>query len=100
MEPLGDRLALVGRHIQRARAAIESDRGSSPVLKAVVLEFERKFEKMSQAQPTRESIVELEQAADSANVAAKADAGAADETRKLVDLAHTAICLIKHEGQV
>ena len=100
MEPLSDRLAMVGRHIQRALSAIDADRGASPVLKAVVVEFERKFEKMRQAQPTREGIVELEQAADSANIAAKADPGAADETRQLVDVAHTSICLIKHEGQV
>ncbi len=99
MEPLADRLALLGRHIQRALAAIEGDEQASPVLKAVMLEFERKFEKLRQAAPTREGIVEVEQAADSANVAARADGGANEETRKLVDLAHTSICLIKHEDK-
>jgi hypothetical protein len=96
MEGLDERLALVGRHIERAIAAIEVDVKASPVLKAVVLEFQRKFQKASGA-VGRESVVELEQAADSANVAAKADPGASEATRKAVDLAHTSICLLKAE---
>ena len=42
-------------------------------------------------------IVELEQAGDSAKVAAEADTGASADSRKLVDLAHHAICVLKHE---
>jgi hypothetical protein len=97
MEPLADRLALVGRHIERAIAVIEGDSKASPVLKAVVLEFQRKFRKASGA-VGRESIVELEQAADSANIAAKADPGASEATQKAVDMAHTSICLLKAEA--
>jgi hypothetical protein len=39
----------------------------------------------------------MEQAADSARVAAEADSGSAAETRKAVSVAHNAICLLKHE---
>ena len=42
-------------------------------------------------------IIELEQAGDSAKVAAEADAGASADSKKLVDLAHHAICVLKHE---
>jgi hypothetical protein len=83
----------------------QKDPGASPVLRAVLLEFQKKAVKANatlasatSSTAAREAVVEVEQAADSANVAAAADAGAAESTRKAVDLAHKAICLIKHEG--
>jgi hypothetical protein len=94
MEPLADRLALVGRHIERAIAAIEDDAKASPVLKAVVLEFQRKFQKASGA-VGRETVVELEQAADSAKIGALADPAAAARTKELITVAHDAICMLK-----
>ena len=102
-EPLADRLALLRRHIDRATAALASDAAASPVLRAVVGEFDKKLAKTMAGLPgaagaaARELIIELEQAADSAKVAAQADAGASADSKKLVDLAHHAICVLKHE---
>ena len=103
MEPLADKLALLRRHIDRATAALASDTTASPVLRAVVGEFDRKLAKATAGLPSasavaaRELILEVEQAADSAKVAAEADPGASADSRKLVDLAHHAICVLKHE---
>ena len=104
METLADKLALLGRHVERAVAALGSDRGASPVLVAVVHEFEAKFKKASaglasDSAHARDYVVEVEQAADSARVGAMADRGITEETRKLIDLAHHAICLIKFEDK-
>jgi hypothetical protein len=105
MEPLLDRLALVERHIARAVEAAGADSGASPVLGAVIREFQSKARKArgvlttaSNGSASREAVVEVEQAGDSANVAAIADPGASKTTREAVALAHNAICLIKHEG--
>jgi hypothetical protein len=48
-------------------------------------------------QTTREFIFEVEQAADSAKVAAEADQGVADDTRKSVLDAHMSLCMLKGE---
>lgn len=105
MESLLERLTLVDRHVARAVEAVEGDRGASPVLLAVLLEFRKKAEKARATltnAPTaiaaREAVVEVEQAADSANVAAAADPGVAEATRKAVEVAHKAMCLVKYEG--
>ena len=99
MEPIADRLQLVDKHVSRAVAAADADEGASPVLRAVVREFQRKVGKALASagggEVAREAVVEVEQAGDSANVAAKADSGASPDTRKAIDLAHTAICLLK-----
>lgn len=103
METLTDKLALLGRHIDRATAALAADRGASPVLIAVVRELARKYQKTAAGLPgaderlARELVVEVEQAADSAKAAASADPGLAEETRHLVEVAHDAICLVKFE---
>jgi len=98
MESLDERLALIHRHIQRAVDATSAP-GVSPVLAAVVGEFRLKSEKLRMSgTPTREGIVELEQAGDSARVAAAADPGANAEVKRLVGVAHDSICLLKHEG--
>jgi hypothetical protein len=105
MEALIDRLALVERHVARAVEAARADSTASPVLVAVVLEFQRKAEKAHETlsaaadrTAAREAVVEVEQAADSANVAAAADPAASEATRKAVEVAHKAMCLIKYGG--
>jgi hypothetical protein len=103
METLSDKLALIGRHIERATAALAADSTVSPVTRAVLGEFARKHQKASAGlagatdQAARELVVELEQAGDSANVAALADAGAGADSRKAVEIAHNSICVLKFE---
>ncbi|HVW24123.1 MAG TPA: hypothetical protein VHC69_02065 [Polyangiaceae bacterium] len=105
MESLIERLTLVERHVTRAIETVRSDSAASPVLLAVVLEFQRKAQKAHAAlssgvdtRAAREAVVEVEQAADSANVAAAADPSASEATRKAIEVAHKAMCLIKVEG--
>lgn len=87
--------------IERAAQAVEQDSGASPVLRAVVNEFRQKSEKASgsgsAAAPVRDAVIELEQAADSAKVAANADPGIAGATREAVVAAHDRICTLKAE---
>ena len=103
METLADKLALIGRHIDRATAALASDHAASPVTRAVVGEFARKHAKAVAALPAanerdaRELVVEVEQAGDSAKVASEADVGASADSKKLVGIAHDSICVLKHE---
>jgi hypothetical protein len=100
-EPLSDQLALIRRHLDRATTAVATS-GSS-VARAVLGEFSRKLEKAaaampaSSAQTSRELIVEVEQAGDSALVAARADTAMSEDARKLVEIAHNAICVLKAE---
>jgi len=65
------------------------------VLTAVVSEFAKKAEKAAAAGDERAAVIELEQAGDSAKVAAEADTGLADATRDAVLEAHLAICIAK-----
>ena len=62
---------------------------------AVVSEFAKKAEKAAVAEDERTAVIELEQAGDSAKVAAEADAGVSDATRDAVLEAHLAICIAK-----
>jgi hypothetical protein len=88
-----------------ALAAVQEDAAASPVLAAVVGEFHRKAQKAvgaladadgrSAERTARETIVELEQAADSANYAAAADPGAAEETKAVIFAAHGMVCVFK-----
>ena len=84
-----------------ALAAAQGDAAASPVLAAVVAEFHRKAQKAlsvlasADERTARETIVELEQAADSANYAAAADPGAAGATKEAVYAAHGAVCVFK-----
>ena len=85
----------------RALELVEADPTASPVLVAVVEELSRKAKKahvpITGGGPTsmREAIIEVEQAADSAKVAAEADAGAREQTRQAVLNAHLTICTLK-----
>ena len=102
MESIAESLEPTDRHIARAVDAAGADGGASPVLRAVLGEFQRKAAKaraaLTAGHEPREPVVELEQAADSARVAAQADPGAAPATKELVDVAHMAICLLKSRG--
>jgi hypothetical protein len=64
-------------------------------LTAVVGEFAAKAAKAVAAEDERGAVIELEQAGDSAKVAAEADAGVGDATRQAVLDAHLAICVAK-----
>lgn len=87
--------------VDRAVQALKEDAGSSPVLAAVVQELEKKMWRVryslseADAATIREAVVELEQAADSAKVAAEADMGAKEETRTAIIAAHDHICQMK-----
>ena len=82
-----------------AARRVEADGGASPVLVAVVREFQAKLAKAEQQArggvPGRDLVIELEQAGDSAKAAAEADPGVADDTRESVLAAHLAICMVK-----
>ena len=96
-----ERLTRIHEQINAAAGAVEHDAGASPVLGAVVNELARKAQKAIDALPAaddtglRASIVEVEQAADSAKAAAEADAGVSDAARQAVIDAHLSICILK-----
>ena len=85
--------------ISDAARQVEADRGASPVLAAVIREFQAKLAKAEKqttdGAPGRDSVMELEQAGDSAKVAAEADTGLSREARESVLAAHLAICKLK-----
>lgn len=85
--------------ISGAASQVETDAGASPVLVAVVREFQAKLakveEKAADGVPGHDSVIELEQAGDSAKAAAEADEGLAGATRDSVLAAHLAICKLK-----
>jgi hypothetical protein len=85
--------------ITDALREVEADRGASPVLVAVVREFQSKLAKAEKhaidGLPDRDSVLELEQAGDSAKAAAEADTGMSSDSRESVLAAHLAICMLK-----
>jgi hypothetical protein len=85
--------------IKGAASRVEADAGASPVLVAVVSEFRTKLAKAEEQAaggvPSHDSLIELEQAGDSAKAAAEADEGLASVTRDSVLAAHLAICKLK-----
>ena len=96
-------LAEVAKKVATATEAVNSDGGSSPVLKAVVNEFEaksRKAGRVGDAAQSRDAVIELEQAGDSAKAAAEGDPGIAAGTRESVLDAHLAICLLKQASDL
>jgi hypothetical protein len=82
-----------------AARQVAADGGASPVLVAVVREFQAKLAKaethVTGGVLDRDSVMELEQAGDSAKAAAEADAGLSSDTRESVLAAHLAICMLK-----
>jgi hypothetical protein len=99
MVDIMSRLDDVKQKTASALAATDGDAGASPVLVAVVREFDAKATKATSASngQARDAVIELEQAADSARAAASADPGLADATRQVVEDAHLAICILKTE---
>ena len=85
--------------IKTAVDRVGADGGASPVLVAVVKEFQAKLAKAEQhtvdGAPGNDSVIELEQAGDSAKAAAEADTGASSDARESVLAAHLAICKLK-----
>jgi hypothetical protein len=92
---VAERLREIRTKIETAADAVRADQGASPVLTAVVGEFAAKAEKAAGAGDERAAVIELEQAGDSAKVAAEADTGVTDATREAVLDAHLAICITK-----
>ena len=82
-----------------AARQVEADGGASPILVAIVREFQTKLAKTEKlgtdGVPDRDSVIELEQAGDSAKAAADADTRLAPEVRESVLAAHLAICKLK-----
>ena len=97
MTTITEKLREVRAKIDTAAGAVRTDQGASPVTVAVVSEFAKKAEKASRAEDERGAVIELEQAGDSAKVAAEADSGVSDATRQAVLGAHLAICVAKSE---
>ena len=97
------RLAEVKVKTADALRTAEADPGASVVLVvAVVREFDKKADKSERATrprrpAARDSVIELEQAGDSAKAAVEADMGASEATRQMVQDAHLAICILKTE---
>jgi hypothetical protein len=85
--------------INGAAREVEADKGASPVLVAVVREFQAKLAKAERnaeaGVPAHDSVMELEQAGDSAKAAAEADPGVSGGARESVLAAHLAICKLK-----
>lgn len=82
--------------VERAVSLTKGDAGASAVLVAVVEEFGRKMQKALKSNGNvRESVVEVEQAADSAKYAAEADDGLGDDAKKAIISAHDRICVLK-----
>jgi hypothetical protein len=95
MATTAERLREVRSKIDNAVDVVRADAGASPVLVAVVSEFAAKAQKAARADDERGAVIELEQAGDSAKVAAEADTGVSDTTRDAVLDAHLAICIAK-----
>jgi hypothetical protein len=89
----------VTEKIALAAGQVEADNGASPVMIAIVKEFQAKLAKAqthaADGVPDHDSVIELEQAGDSAKVAAEADPGLSSVTRESVLAAHLAICKLK-----
>ena len=89
----------VGTRIGEAARQVEADGNASPVLVAVVREFQAKLAKAEalaqDGEPGHDSVIELEQAGDSAKAAAEADVGLSSDARESVLAAHLAICKLK-----
>jgi hypothetical protein len=86
--------------------ALAAEQDASPVLVAVVEEFRRKYAKTrpvilgSDERLARESLIELEQAADSARYAALADPGVSEERRDLIVDTHDWVCTYTVTGKL
>ncbi len=96
---LTSRLDAVKASTAEALRTTEADRDASVVTVAVVREFDTKADKSRHPgnDAPRDSVIELEQAGDSAKAAAEADPGLGSVAREAVLAAHLAICILKTE---
>lgn len=95
------RLGEVKNKTAAALRATEADTGASVVTVAVVREFDKKADTANR-QPevdgsARDSVIELEQAGDSAKAAVEADPDLGRDAFQAVQDAHLAICILKTE---
>ena len=103
MRKFREQLTDIHGQILHAVQAAEADPGATPALKAVVKEFHLTAHRaMGEAstvdeETTRTSIAELEQAGDSAKVAATASDGISGAMGKAIVAAHDAISALKAE---
>lgn len=101
IDKISDLLTDVEDKVETAMHAVQNDQQASPAMRAVMGEFHEKCLKMindleeAEEEPIREHIVELEQAADSARVAAEAEIKLSDKTRSAVLAAHDMVCAMK-----
>ncbi len=93
------RLDEVKAKTAQALSACEADADASVVTIAVVREFDSKADKAGRLgdDSARDSVIELEQAGDSAKAAAEADLGLGAAAREAVLDAHLVICILKTE---
>jgi hypothetical protein len=95
------RLGEVKNRTAEALRATEADGGASVVTLAVVREFDVKAEKANRRPQgdgsARDSVIELEQAGDSAKAAVEADPALGRDAFQAVQDAHLAICVLKTE---
>jgi hypothetical protein len=103
MENILERLRHNDRLVEYALLKLEGDWGSSAVLNAVVKELQDKSHKAlrglkdADELSIRDRIIEVEQAAVSAKVAAEAAKGLSDDTRQAVVDAYMSYCLLKSD---
>ena len=105
MNDVSTRLAGVRSKLTAAVDAVEDDASASRVLVAVVREFDAKLaraesraaDEASHNGAVRDAIVEAEQAADSAKVAAEADPNVGGDARQAVLDSHYIMCVLKAE---
>ncbi len=97
------RLTDIEGKIDRAAAQLKSDAGASSAFKAVFDELHRKAREArdgvrgADENSIREQLIEVEQAADSAKLAAKADERISGSTRAAVLAIHDSLCAMKAE---
>jgi hypothetical protein len=101
IDKISELLADVEDRVETAMHAVQNDQNATPAMRAVMGEFHEKCLKAvndldeAEDEPIREHIVELEQAADSARVAAEAEMKLSDKTRSAVLAAHDMVCALK-----
>ena len=92
------RLGEVKNKTAAALRATEADTGASVVTVAVVREFDKKADSQPEGDKSaRDSVIELEQAGDSAKAAVEADPDLGRDAFQAVQDAHLAICILKTE---
>lgn len=104
MATLQERIHELSKNLDEVASRLEPGSSASPALRAVVGELQSKAQRAeeqagsSAEQPAlRESIIELEQAADSAKAAAQAESGLDEENRSALIRVHSEASALKKE---